>query len=151
MKYFVVALILCLVSLDTRAQQGDTTLGWIRGKVVDRKTKNPLDFAIVQLESNKKIIAEVMTDDTGGYVLKSVQPGEYELIVTYVGYRKSIIKEMVVRGGWISIQDIAMEANGKSDLSQPIIFRCGMRWTLIDPEGKSGKKFTSRDIQRLPY
>lgn len=149
MKYFVVALILFLVSLDTRAQQGDTTTGEIRGRVIDSKTNKPLDYVMILVELNGIVKAQVLTDDEGNYEIRDLKSGEYTLKTSYPGYLNFVIQEIELSSvNNIAICNMSMEQRDGFGIRCPVIRRT---IPLFDSEGKSGKTFISKDIQRLPY
>lgn len=57
--------------------------GTIKGKVVDKQTKEPLVGANVTVK-NSKLGASAGLD--GSFVFKQLQPGEYQITAQYVGY-----------------------------------------------------------------
>ena len=44
-------------------------LGEIRGKVLDSKTKKPLDYASITIELNGIVKATALTDDDGAFIV----------------------------------------------------------------------------------
>jgi hypothetical protein len=80
MKFLSLSLLLVLMSALVYAQH------WpVQGRVLDADTSQPLPFANVYL--NNTTISATTADD-GSYSLQRIPPGEYELIVSYVGYEK---------------------------------------------------------------
>jgi hypothetical protein len=55
----------------------------IRGSVFDKKTAEPVIYATLQLEGTGKGAA---TDIEGFFNIAEVEPGNYKVIVTYIGY-----------------------------------------------------------------
>jgi hypothetical protein len=55
----------------------------VHGKVVDFKTGEPLAKALVSIRSQQ---LDAVTDGSGQFELRGVQPGEVELYVSTVGY-----------------------------------------------------------------
>ena len=68
--------------------------GFLRGTVVDSKTFKPLTFASVYI--NNTTIGS-STDLQGDYLLSNIPIGDYELIVSYIGYQPYHIRVTVVR------------------------------------------------------
>ncbi|MEJ0032502.1 MAG: carboxypeptidase-like regulatory domain-containing protein [Bacteroidota bacterium] len=58
--------------------------GIVQGRILEAKTFKPLPFATVYL--NQTTIGTV-TDEKGDFILKSVHTGDYDLVVTYLGYQ----------------------------------------------------------------
>jgi len=69
--------------------------GRIRGKVVDKTTGEPLPGANVMLEGTG--IGDAASFD-GSYLIRSVPPGNYNLIIKYLGYKDQRIPVTVKAG-----------------------------------------------------
>ncbi len=75
----IVAFVLGLFTISF--SQGTT----IKGKVIDKLTREPLPYADVHLIELKK---GTITKPDGTFIISGVPDGEYTLEVSYVGYRK---------------------------------------------------------------
>ena len=75
----IVAFVLGLFTISF--SQGTT----IKGKVIDKLTREPLPYADVHLVELKK---GTITKPDGTFIISGVPDGEYTLEVSYVGYRK---------------------------------------------------------------
>lgn len=75
---FVVLLMGCAVAGTASAQTAS-----IEGRVTDAETGDPLPGANVTLEEPSQGVA---TDSEGRFLLEEVDPGEYTILVTVVGY-----------------------------------------------------------------
>lgn len=123
-------------------------LGEIRGKVLDSKSKKPLDFVSITIELNGVVKAQVLTDDDGAYIVKTLQPGNYTIKASYLSYRNSVITGVNVASDEIAFTNIAMESNdGGKQLEDVVIVR---KKPLIDPDGVSKNTKTAQEIMRLP-
>ncbi len=81
MKNCISVLFLLLCFASARSQSV------LRGKVIDRQTRQPLEYAVVSAgEKSRKAI----TDQQGNFELKGVTSGD-SLFISYVGYRRMII------------------------------------------------------------
>ena len=69
------------------ATQPDTTTntGSIKGKILDEK-KEPMPSAVIQVFQNGVLKGGVATDFDGYYTFNNLEPGQYNVITTYVGY-----------------------------------------------------------------
>jgi hypothetical protein len=118
-------------------------LGEIRGKIIDAKTKKPLDYVSVTIELNGVVKAQVLTNDDGVFIAKTLQPGNYTVKVTNVGYANSIVKDIKVTSDQITFQDISMEPG--QNLPDVIVIA---KEPLIRPDGANVK--TIGDPIKLP-
>ncbi|MCU0355329.1 MAG: TonB-dependent receptor, partial [Cytophagales bacterium] len=68
--------------------------GRITGVVTDSTNKQPVSFATVALVSiaTKKPIDGAVADDKGKFTLSKVPTGEYQLVVSFIGYRSLTLK-----------------------------------------------------------
>ncbi|MGL5920389.1 MAG: carboxypeptidase-like regulatory domain-containing protein, partial [Bacteroidales bacterium] len=81
MKNLLINLLFLLCSLPIIA-------GNVEGKIIDGKTKQPLDFVNVALYKapGDKLISGVVTDAKGAFLFQNISVGNYILKVTFVGY-----------------------------------------------------------------
>ncbi|MDD8017214.1 MAG: TonB-dependent receptor [Bacteroidota bacterium] len=82
---FVSFLPLCLYAGQT---------GKIVGKVTDKKSGEPVIGASVLIQGTK---SGASSDFEGFYSISNVPPGTYELSVTNIGYKKLLIKNVIVK------------------------------------------------------
>jgi hypothetical protein len=143
----IYSLLFAIIGLCMYAN-AQSQLGEIRGKVLDAKTKKPLDFVSVTIELNGVTKAAVLTDDDGAYIVKTLQPGNYTIKVTNLGYRNSIITGVNVSSDEITFTNVPMELNeGGQQLGDVVIVR---KKPLIDPDGVNKNTKTSKEIMALP-
>jgi hypothetical protein len=91
MKNFYVLAFLLVASASGWAQ-----LGTISGTVVDLKTKEPIIGGNVVIQGTT---VGSSTDVEGNYVINSVKPGTYTLVVSYVAYKTQTVADVVVESG----------------------------------------------------
>ncbi|MSP64421.1 MAG: TonB-dependent receptor [Ignavibacteria bacterium] len=84
--------IIFLISFPCFLIAGQT--GKIVGKITDKKSGEPVIGANVLIRDTKIGAA---TDFEGDYLISNVMPGNYELIISGVGYKNSIIKNVIVK------------------------------------------------------
>ena len=78
---FLGALFLCIVSVHSQNQ--------VSGTVKDKADGSAIAYAtIALLKMDSTVVMGDVTDDTGNFVLKNIQPGNYLLQVYYLGYDK---------------------------------------------------------------
>ena len=81
--------------------------GKIVGKVIDEETGDPLVGANVILEGQGIGAA---TDLAGEYVILQVPPGEYDVVVEYIGYTKAVYEKMQVRTNRITYLNVSLKS-----------------------------------------
>lgn len=90
MKKSILILIL-FVSVNSFAQMAKEMIakpGIISGKVVDKKTKEPLPYVnIVIRDMAKKIITGGITDEKGAFKIKDIPKGNSLVEVQFIGYK----------------------------------------------------------------
>jgi hypothetical protein len=69
-----------------------TGTGTVKGKIVDKQTKEPIPFANVVVEVGGVQMGGATSDFDGNYLIKPVPAGKVDLKATYVGYNDYIIK-----------------------------------------------------------
>lgn len=81
--------------------------GSIIGNVVDFENGNPLAGATVRAEGTDYA---TLTDAQGKFALKGMSPGEYAIILTYVGYATNRFAGLVVEGNKTTQIDCKMQS-----------------------------------------
>jgi TonB-dependent receptor len=100
--------LICILLLSL--QKGFTQSGTIRGNVSDQVSHDPLSGAYVSLANTSYKTA---ADAKGNFELRGVPAGEYELIVTTVGYTE-VRRHISLKAGEIKKVQLGMNPSGKS-------------------------------------
>lgn len=85
----------------------------IKGKVIDKETDGPLEYATVSLfnSQDSTLVTGVITDSKGSFSLK-VKPGNYYAVIQFIGYESRTInvnlKENVSLGNIVMRPDSAL-------------------------------------------
>ena len=95
MKRFLSGILLLVISICSYAASGE--LGVIKGKVIDSKTKEALQFVnvTVKTKANASLVKGGVTDQSGEFVLGGLKDGTYIVNVSYIGY-KAYEKEFTI-------------------------------------------------------
>lgn len=104
-------IILCLLFANFALAQSNA--GGIDGKVTfDGK---PLDFATVRAIQGGLVKGGAKTDENGNFRIKPLDPGEYDLVASYVGKGKKTIKGIRVYNSQMSTENVELkpESGGK--------------------------------------
>lgn len=124
--------------------------GEIRGKITDKKTRSALDYATIVVKKDGIVKASTSSDDNGNYFIKGIDPGEYDIEVSYVGYNKYLATGVRVTSATITFWNIELsvpsEEGHKIDVTVDII---AFKKKLIQEDGNTNT-LTSKDLLRLP-
>lgn len=111
MRSLQLALIIFLVVIIPVSAQLTTTVT-ISGKVFDKSTNQPLQYATVSVtdKASGKVITGTIADVKGVFKLVDIPPGKYKIDFNFIGYQKTTIdslsvtsKKKVVSLGTISL------------------------------------------------
>src|SRR5690349_12487489 len=75
------------VIIATSSALAQVGSGTLQGVVKDKKTGEPLPFVSVVVENRGTRVAGGQTDFDGNYTIKPIEPGTYDVTVSYVGYQ----------------------------------------------------------------
>lgn len=86
---------MCMVCLNIYAEA--SLPGNVKGKVIDAKTKEALDYVNVSVRKKDKsdLVKGTVTDQSGAFVVGNLASGIYEITISYIGY-KTFQKEFTV-------------------------------------------------------
>jgi hypothetical protein len=102
-KYLLAVMAMLMVNVVSWAQTGS-----IKGKVIDATSKEPIPFANVIAEMNGTLVAGDQTDFDGNFQIKPLNPGEYDVKATIVGYGPKTFTKVVVSVDKITFLDFSM-------------------------------------------
>jgi len=112
--FLVLIMLSCMIRPSQAQTQLPSTKGEIRGKVTDYKTKKPLDFVSINIINSKnKVVAQVLSDDDGNYIVKQLEPDEYTIKVNNIGYLNYIVDKLQVTADNILFQNIPMSTDNE--------------------------------------
>ncbi|MCL2417140.1 MAG: outer membrane beta-barrel protein, partial [Bacteroidales bacterium] len=82
------------------AEEGSTR-GFLRGRLFDSQTREPLMFASVALlaDADSSLLTGVITDEDGRFLLENLRYGHYRLRVSNVGYHTFVSETIELRRG----------------------------------------------------
>ncbi len=132
------------LSIFTFAQ---SNFGEIRGKVVDAKTKKPLDYMNILVMKDGINKGGNMTDENGNYYIKALEPGTYTVIAKYIDYSDYEERGVAVKANSITYVNIEME---KADAQQLKVVTVKKWKTPLVKDGENSKTFSDKDIVKLP-
>ena len=108
-------------TIFSRNYTRDTGLSYIgvRGTILDHK-KEPLINAAVAVYQKGVLKGATVTDFDGKYLIKPLEKGTYDIVVTYQGYKPVRQNNIILNEGACAVLDFAMDEM-KGMYEQPII------------------------------
>ncbi len=119
--------------------------GSLEGKITDKNTGEPVPFANVVAKRNGNQIAGVTSDFDGNYTIKPLDPGTYDISVSFVGYGQVSLEGIVVSSNKITFRDVKISEG--IDIEEVVIKD---EKPLLDPDNLGGKTVTSEEIKAMP-
>ena len=121
----------------------------LSGKVTDETTNDPLIFGTVGLFKNGVAITGTETDLDGNYLFSNIDPGTYELLVSYTGYQQKKVESLVILAGKSNRLDVQLSNEGGVNLQEVLVVE--YRAPLVEQDNTtSGGVITSEQIKNLP-
>lgn len=122
--------------------------GEIKGKVFDDITGTPLPGANVFVKYGDQLIGS-STDDQGRFTLKPLNPGVYNVEVSYISYKKHVITNVQVNPDKITVLDNVDLALDATTLGDGVVIS-GWIQKLIDPEDPGKMSITATHLKNNP-
>ncbi len=120
----------------------------LQGKVTDQETGEPILFGSVAIFKNGVLMTGTETDFDGNYSITEIDPGTYDVEVSYVGYAKQRVTGVKVLAGKANRLDIEMSSEGVV-LDEVVVTE--YRVPLVEQDNTtSGSVITSDQIKNLP-
>ncbi len=122
--------------------------GTLKGKVLDKETKEPIPFANIILENRGTQVGGATSDFDGNYVIKPITPGNYDLRATYVGYKTVLIQGILIGADKIRIYDVELTATAET-LDEVVITSYVVPLISKD-KTTTGATITAKEIAKMP-
>ena len=112
----------------------------VSGIVTDKNTNDKIPFASVALisENSENPIQGAVTDGAGNFAIKNVAPGNYKIVVSFIGYTTDTLNSVLVS-----------EANTKINLGTIQLAPNMIELESVEVQGFAGT--TKRNIDRQTY
>lgn len=120
------------------------TTGTIRGKVVDEETQEPLLGVNVTLMNTQKGAA---TDEAGKFSIQNVPIGSYNLIFQYIGYKKMVRSDVIVRPDRITYVNAGLFSSFVE--GEEVVVKAGF-FQKEESEPISVANFNAEEVRRSP-
>lgn len=140
-RYLLLFFSLLLFSATVSAQTS------LYGKVTEDESGEPVLFGNVAMYKNGVLITGVETDLDGNYSFSNIDPGTYDVEVSYVGLQAQRITDVKVFAGKANKLDVTMGSGIILDEVVVVEYKV----PLIEQDNTtSGKTITSDEIKNLP-
>jgi hypothetical protein len=122
--------------------------GTLKGKVIDKETKEPIPFASIIVEMGGSQAGGTTSDFDGNFTIKPLTPGKYDIKATYVGYKPLMIRGFIIKADQISFQNLDMEATATTLQTYTVV---DYKVPLISKDQTaSGATVTAEEISKMP-
>ena len=122
----------------------------IKGKVLDKDGKTPLDFATVRLMQGDEMVLGTATDLRGEYSLSPVPSGKYDVKISFVGYQDIVVSGVEVKGSATRVLDDIVMGAGKDNGTTLKEFTITDKKGVIDvTQAGNVQTRTSEDLDNL--
>ncbi|MFK8007097.1 MAG: carboxypeptidase regulatory-like domain-containing protein [Saprospiraceae bacterium] len=144
-KFYAIPWIVCFLFFQNITIHSQTT---IVGKVTDKETSEELIAANIVIKKSGVVVQGETTDINGNYTIR-VDPGTYDMEISYTGYATQLVTDVVVNIDQTSKVDVKLESGGM------IICGIGCLWGYKIPlikqdETSTGITISSEQIKNLP-
>ena len=138
------AVALLVTGVTAMSQVG---VGTLQGSVKDKKSGETLPFVSVVVENRGTRVAGGQTDFDGNYTIKPIDPGTYDVIVSYVGYQPMKQTGVVINSNKIIFLNIELTTGVELQEFEIVKYQV----PLIDKDGgASGGTVTRDQIAKMP-
>jgi outer membrane receptor protein involved in Fe transport len=124
-----------------------TGSGTLKGKIIDKATKEPISFANVVIEVGGVQVGGSTSDFDGNFTIKPIPPGKVDLKASFVGYKPFMYRGIYVSPDKITFQNLELEASTTTlneievvDYKVPLISK---------DQTTSGGTVTSEEISKM--
>ncbi len=120
----------------------------LQGKITEEGTGEVVLFATIALYKNEVLLTGTESDFDGNYFFSDIDPGTYDIEVSFLGLQTQRVAGVVAKAGKVNIVDVFMKEEGVLvDVIEIIAYEV----PLVEFDNTTqGKSLTSENIQALP-
>jgi outer membrane receptor protein involved in Fe transport len=144
-KVFIRVLIIAVLAMFAASSVFAGTTGKIKGKVINKKTKEPIPGAPVQIEGTTM---GALTGPDGEYMIINVSPKVYNVVAKLVGYIPMKVEGVEVTVDHTSIADLMLEET-TIIIDKPQVVTAE-RDLLRLTETQNMRQLTAENIKNMP-
>ncbi|MFV8353509.1 carboxypeptidase-like regulatory domain-containing protein [Flavobacterium sp. XS2P14] len=83
--------------------------GMISGKIIDKKTNEPLPYVNIVVKENSKVITGGITSDKGTFQIKNLAVKDYTVEIQFIGYKTISQNAKLTENSTLNLNTIALE------------------------------------------
>lgn len=141
---YLLGIVILVSTSSISAQVGSGTL---KGTLTDSETGEPLPFVNVILKAGDQQVAGGTTDFDGNYTIKPIDPGSYNVTVSYIGYNSKKIEGVVINTSKITFLNIELDPGIRLKEFEVVEYTIPL---ISKDGGSSGGVVTREDIAKMP-
>ena len=122
--------------------------GALKGRVTDSDTKDAIPFAQVVIKLGGKIMNGATTDINGDYTIKPIAAGSYDVEVSFMGYGKQRVTNMVIKANTDNFLDFKMESSVKD--IEGVTIKAYIVPLINQDQTTQGGTLTKEQIDKMP-
>ncbi|MEO6306253.1 MAG: carboxypeptidase-like regulatory domain-containing protein, partial [Bacteroidia bacterium] len=116
----------------------------VRGTIVDKQSQSTIPGANIIIIGTDPVKGAV-TDMDGKFKINDVNPGRYDLKISYLGYKEIVMPNVVVTSGKEVVLDIGIEEN-ISSLNEVVVSGTKKNETNNEMTSVSGRSFSMEEV-----
>jgi len=122
----------------------------LEGTIIDKKDNQTLDFAYVKLFSRGILVTGTQTDIDGKYLFTNLQPGEYDVQASYLGYDTQRKNNFQVKANKNNILNFFLDASPTTKLLECVVIEAYKAPLIQVDQATSRSTVTAEEISNLP-
>lgn len=124
----------------------------VRGEVIDKEFQFPLPGATIALYDGDQLIGGTSSDAAGLYLIKDVPVGRYTLQVSFIGYQRQTIPNVIVKSGKelvlnleiqesaIAMQEFEVKASKRDETVNDMALISARQFTIDETDRYAGSR-----------
>lgn len=141
---YILTLTVLLVGLNLFAQTDTVHYGKLEVKVIDAKTKKPIEFALITIKQEKDTFFNY-SDSNGLVTFDNLVRNTYNIEISLTGFQKQILEDVKVMPNVTVFKIITLNYY---TICGPIFFK---NPPLIKPDGPTQQNLNKNQIMRMPF
>jgi hypothetical protein len=137
------SIILLLIMSFTAFSQSN--LSSISGTIVDKISKSQISGATIVVKTDS-LIYSGKSDEKGRFIIKNIVPNRYEVVITFLGYNKMTIPNLLITSGKEEVLDIELEE--KVSKVNEVIIKGRKKEMQNEMSTVSSRSFSMEEVNR---
>lgn len=135
-----------LIGLNSFAQTDSINYGTLEVKVIDAKTKKPIEFTLVTIEKDS-FKKRKYSNKNGEVFFDSLDFGIYNITAGLTGYKKTILENVILKSNTITKKTMVLETT--TTICDPVINQD--KKPLIKRDEPTQLNLNKQQIMRMPF